>query len=205
MSSWKYWCLRLTWNVRYTKICNHSSQIVRESRKEGLTKVGREWSGDRRRWQEKSLEAPFPGPRWFFALVFMFQTILEPEQTIIKIFETVKCKYHVYASLTFQLPMEHHLVIFVPLPHHCWLPTISKRQQRFTPHLQSAQSWWLNHYQVWISFFVYPCVVLEEGALGFTVLNFFSSDISVICTLMCGIEVHLAPRYAVFYPFGWWC
>ena len=123
----------------------------------------------------------------------MFQTILEPEKTIIKIFETVKCKYHVYASLTFQLPMEHHLVIFVPLPHHCWLPTISKRQQRFTPHLQSAQSWWLNLYQVWISFFVYPYIVLEEGALGFTVLNFFSSDISVICILMCGIEVHLAP------------
>ena len=56
-----------------------SSQIVRESRKEGLTKVAREWSGDRIRWQEKSLEAPFPGPRWFFALVFVFQTILEPE------------------------------------------------------------------------------------------------------------------------------
>ena len=144
---------------------------------------------DRGGWQEKSLEAPFPGPRWCFALVFMFQTILEPEQTIIKIFETVKCKYHVYASLTFQLPMEHHLVIFVPLPHHCWLPTISKRQQRFTPHLQSAQSWWLNLYQVWISFFVYPCVVLEV----------------LICILMCSIEVHLAPRYAVFYPFGWWC
>ena len=122
--------------------------------KGGLTKVGREWSGNRSRWQEKSLEAPFPGLRWFFALVFMFQTILEPEQAIIKIFETVKCKYHVYASLTFQLPMEHHLVIFVPLPHHCWLPTISKRQQRFTPHLQSAQSWWLNLYQVWISFFL---------------------------------------------------
>ena len=165
MSSWKYWCLRLTWIVRYTKICNQRSQVVRESRKEGLTKVGREWYGDGRRWQEKSLEAPFPGPRWFFALVFMFQTILELEQTIIKIFENVKCKYHVCASLTFQLPMEHHLVIFVPLLHHCWLPTISKRQQRFTPHLQSAQSWWLNLYQVWISFFCLPLRSARGGGI----------------------------------------
>ena len=68
--------------------------------------------------------------------------------------------------------MEQHLVIFVLLPHHCWLPTISKRQQRFTPHLQSAQTLWLNLYQVWITFFCLP--LLEEGALGFTVLRYWA-------------------------------
>ena len=66
---------------------------------------------------------------------------------------------------TFQLPMEHHRVIFVPLSHQCWLPTISKRQQRFTPHLQSAQSWWLNLYQVWISFFCLPLRSARGGGI----------------------------------------
>ena len=65
MSSWKYWCLRLTWNARYTKICNQSSQIVRESRKEGLTKVGREWSGDR-----KEPRSSFPRPPLVFCPSF---------------------------------------------------------------------------------------------------------------------------------------
>ena len=41
----------------------------------------------------------------------------------------------------------------------------------------------------------------NDIAVGIAVLNFFSSGISVILILKCGIAgYHLALRYAVFYP-----
>lgn len=73
--------------------------------------------------------------------------------------------------------MEHHRVLFVPLPHHCsWLLTVSKRQQRFTSHLQSAQSWSIRLYQVWILFFCLPLHSVRGGSIGIygtAVLSFF--------------------------------
>ena len=45
----------------------------------------------------------------------------------------------------------------------------------------------------------------DMGVYGIAVLSFFSSGISVILILMCGIAVsvyHPALRYAVFHPSG---
>ena len=41
------------------------------------------------------------------------------------------------------------------------------------------------------------------GVYGIAVLSFFSNGISKILSLMCGIAVSWALRYAVFHPSGW--
>ena len=40
------------------------------------------------------------------------------------------------------------------------------------------------------------------GVYGIEVLSFFSSGISEILILMCGLRYHSAVRYAVFHPSG---
>ena len=53
-------------------------------------------------------------------------------------------------------------------------------------------------------FLISLCTGMEGdmGVYGIEVLSFFSSGISEILILMCGLRYHSAVRYAVFHPSG---